>query len=51
MREALESSKYLKLIKNKEIRVTFKESKLGNKRVKRIEEIFIKSDGYYFVKY
>ncbi len=51
MREALENSKYLKLIKNKEIRVTFHESKLGNRRVKRIEEISVKSDGYYFVKY
>jgi hypothetical protein len=51
MREALESSKYLKLIKNKEIRVTFRESKLGNKKVKRIEEISVKSDGYFFVKY
>jgi hypothetical protein len=51
MREALQSSKYLKLIKNKEIRTTFRESKLGNKKVKRIEEIFVKSDGYYFVKY
>ena len=51
MREALESSKYLKLIKNKEIHATFYESKLGNKKVKRIEEISVKSDGYYFVKY
>jgi len=51
MREALESSKYLKLIKNKEIRTTFHESKLGNKKVKRIEEISVKPDGYYFVKY
>ena len=51
MREALESSKFLKLIKNKEIHVTFLESRLGNKKVKRIEEISVKSDGYYFVKY
>lgn len=51
MREALESSKYLKLIKDKEIYATFHESKLGNKKVKRIEEISVKSDGYYFVKY
>jgi len=50
MKEALADSKYLRLIEGKEIQSFFIETKINNKRVKRIEKIFMKPDSYYFVK-
>ena len=51
MMEALAGSKYLELIKDKEIQAFLYETKLNNKKVKRIEKIFLKPESYFFVKY
>jgi hypothetical protein len=51
MMEALADSKYLELIKDKEIQAFLYETKLNNKKVKRIEKIFLKPESYFFVKY
>jgi hypothetical protein len=51
MMEALADSKYLELIEDKEIQAFLYEAKLNNKKVKRIEKIFLKPESYFFVKY
>jgi hypothetical protein len=51
MMEALANSKYLELIENKEIQAFLYETKINNKKVKRIEKMFLKPESYYFVKY
>jgi len=51
MMEALADSKYLELIENKEIQAFLYETKINNKKVKRIEKIFLKPESYFFVKY
>ncbi len=51
MMEALADSKYLELIEDKEIQAFLYETKLNNKKVKRIEKIFLKPESYFFVKY
>jgi hypothetical protein len=51
MMEALADSKYLKLIEDKDIRAFLYETKINNKKVKRIEKIFLKPESYFFVKY
>jgi hypothetical protein len=51
MKEALAVGNYIKLIENKEIQAFLYETKINNKKVKRIEKIFLKSDSYFFVKY
>jgi hypothetical protein len=51
MMEALADSKYLKLIEDKDIQAFLYETKINNKKVKRIEKIFLKPESYFFVKY
>lgn len=51
MMEALADSKYLELIEDKEIQAFLYETKINNKKVKRIEKIFLKPESYFFVKY
>ena len=51
MMEALADSKYLELIEDKEIHAFLYEAKLNNKKVKRIEKIFLTPESYFFVKY
>jgi hypothetical protein len=51
MKEALAVGNYIKLIEDKEIQAFLYETKLNNKKVKRIEKIFLKPDSYFFVKY
>lgn len=51
MMEALADSKYLKFIEDKEIQAFLYETKINNKKVKRIEKIFLTPDSYFFVKY
>ena len=51
MMEALADSKYLELIEDKEIQAFLYEAKLNNKKVKRIEKIFLTPESYFFVKY
>jgi hypothetical protein len=51
MMVALANSKYLELIENKEIQAFLYETKINNKKVKRIEKMFLKPESYYFVKY
>jgi hypothetical protein len=51
MMEALAGSKYLKLVEDKEIQAFLYETKIDNKKVKRIKKIFVKPESYFFVKY
>jgi hypothetical protein len=51
MMEALADSKYLELVEDKEIQAFLYETKINNKKVKRIEKIFLKPESYFFVKY
>ena len=51
MMEALATGNFIKLIEDKEIQAFLYETKLDNKKVKRIEKIFLKPDSYIFVKY
>ncbi len=51
MKEALAAGRYIKLIEDKEIQAFLYETKIDNKKVKRIEKIFLKPDSYFFVKY
>jgi hypothetical protein len=51
MKEALAVGNYIKLIEDKEIQAFLYETKINNKKVKRIEKIFLKPDSYFFVKY
>lgn len=51
MIEALKESSYLKLIENKDVQVSFVETRINNKKVKSIEKIFVKPESYYFIKY
>ena len=51
MKVALADSKYLKLIEDKEIQAFFVETRINNKKIKRIEKIFLNPESYYFVKY
>ena len=51
MMEALADSKYLELVEDKEIQAFLYETKIDNKKVKRIEKIFLKPESYFFVKY
>lgn len=50
MKEALEGSEFLKLIDSAEVQVNYIETKIDKKRVKSIEEIFVKPESYYFIK-
>ncbi|NQT80932.1 MAG: hypothetical protein HQ555_11150 [Candidatus Aminicenantes bacterium] len=50
MKEALEGSEFLKLIDSAEVQVSYIETKINKKRVKSIEEIFVKPESYYFIK-
>jgi len=50
MKEALESSQYLKLIESEEVQASFVETKIDNKKVKSIEKIFVRPEDYYFIK-
>jgi len=50
MKEALESSQYLKLIESEEVQASFIETKIDNKKVKSIEKIFVRPEDYYFIK-
>lgn len=51
MMEALAESKYLELIEEKEIQASLYETKINNRKVKRIEKIILKPESYFFVKY
>jgi hypothetical protein len=50
MKEALSQRKYLKLAKNQEMQVVFKETRIDHKKVKSIEKISLKPESYYFVE-
>ncbi|NIM57374.1 MAG: hypothetical protein GTO16_00310 [Candidatus Aminicenantes bacterium] len=51
MLEALADSKYLELVGDSEIQAFLYETKIDNRKVKRIEKIFLKPESYFFVKY
>jgi hypothetical protein len=50
MKEALSQRKYLKLAKNQDMQVVFKETRIDHKKIKSIERISLKPENYYFVE-
>jgi hypothetical protein len=51
MKEALSQRKYLKIAKDQEMKVVFKETRIDHKKVKSIERISLKPGSYYFVQF